>query len=106
MLGAHQLGSATVVREADQVVSYERNRAPRALLPRGVGRRLHNDLTHDPPTRMVRITTCDKKSRERLGHPVRPGLGPMAVEMSECGTDATPVVNRPGELPRSRPRLA
>jgi hypothetical protein len=106
VLSARQLRSATVACEADQVLSYQRDRPPRAFLPRGVGRRVHNDLTHDSPARMVRIAARDKKSRERLGHPVRPGLGPVAVEMSQCGADATPAINRPGELPRSRPRLA
>ena len=106
MLSARQLRSATVAREADQVLSHQRHRPPRAFLPRGVGRRVHNDLTHDSPARMMRIAARDKKSRERLCHPVRPGLGPVAVEMSQCGPDATPVINRPGELPRSRPRLA
>lgn len=106
MLSARQVRSATVARETDQVLSYQRNRPPRAFLPWGVGRRVHNDLTHDSPARMVRITACDKKSRERLRHPVRPGLGPVAVEMSHRGADTTPVINRPGELPRSHPRLA
>ncbi len=106
MLSAHQLRSATVAREIDQVLSHQRNRPPRAFLPWGVGRRVHNDLTHDSPARMVGITPCDKKSRERLCHPARPGLGPVAVEMSQCGADAAPVINRPGELPRSPPRLA
>jgi len=106
MLSARQLRSATITREADQVLRYHRHGPPRALLPRGVGRRVHNDLTHDSPARMVRIAARDKKSRERLCHPDRPGLGPVAVEMSQCGADVTPVIDRPGELPRSRPRLA
>ena len=106
VLSACQLRSATVAREADQVLRYQWHRPPRAFLPGGVGRRVHHDLTHDAPARMVRIAARDKKSRERLCHPVRPGLGPVAVEMSQCGADATPVINRPGELPRSRPRLA
>jgi hypothetical protein len=106
MLSARQLCSTTVARETDQVLSYQRHRPPRAFLPWGVGRRVHNDLTHDSPARMVRIAARDEKSRERLCHPVRAGLGPVAVEMSQGGADATPVINRPGELPRSRPQLA
>ncbi len=106
MLSARQLRSATVAREADQVLSYERHRPPRAFLPRGVGRGVHNDLTHDSPAGMVRIAARDKKSRERLCHAVRARLGPVPVEMSQCGANAPPVINRPGELPRSRPRLA
>ena len=106
MLSARQLRSATVAREADQVLSYQRHGPPRALLPWGVGRRVHNHLTHDSPTCMMRITARYKESRERLCHPDRPGLGPVAVEMSQCGADVAPVIDRPGDLPRSRPRLA
>ena len=106
MLSARQLRSATVAREANQVLSHQRHRPPRALLPRRVGRRVHNHLTHDSPTGVMRITARYQKSRERLCHPDRPGLGPMAVEMSQCGADVAPVIDRPGDLPRSRPRLA
>jgi len=106
MLSARQLRSATVAREADQVLGYQRHGPPRALLPRCVGRRVHNHLTHDSPACMVRIAARYKKSREGLCHPDRPGLGPVAVEMSQCGADVAPVIDRPGDLPRSRPRLA
>ncbi len=106
MLSARQLRSATVAREADQVLSYQRHGPPRALLPRRVGRRVHNYLTYDSPARMVRIAARYKESRERLCHSERPGLGPVAVEMSQCGADVAPVIDRPGNLPRSRPRLA
>jgi hypothetical protein len=103
MLSARQLRSATVAREADQILSYQRHGPPRALLPRGVGRRVHNHLTYDSPACMMRIAARYKKPRERLSHPNRPGLGPMAVEMSQCGADVAPVIDRPGDLPRSRP---
>lgn len=106
MLSARQLRSATVAREADQILGYQRHGPPRALLPRCVGRRVHNHLTHDSPACMVRIAARYKKSREGLCHPDRPGLGPVAVEMSQCGADVAPVIDRPGDLPRSRPRLA
>jgi hypothetical protein len=82
MLSARQLRSATVAREADQVLSYQRHRPPRTFLPWGVGCRVHNDLSNGSPARMVRITSRDKKSRERLCHPVRPRFGPVAVEVS------------------------
>jgi hypothetical protein len=106
MLSARQLRSATVAREADQILGHQRHGPPRALLPRCVGRRVHNHLTHDSPACMVRIAARYKKSREGLCHPDRPGLGPVAVEMSQCGADVAPVIDRPGDLPRSRPRLA
>ena len=106
MLGARQLRSATVAREGDQVLSYQRHRPPRAFLPRSVGGRVHDDLTHDSPSRVVRIATRDEKARERLRHTVRPGLGSVAIEMPQRRADAAPVINRPRELPRSHPRLA
>jgi hypothetical protein len=105
MLCARQLRPATVAGEAEQVPRYERHRPPRTSLPGGVGRRVHDNLTHDSPARVVRIAAGDQKSRQRLGHPVRTGLGPVPVEMSQCGADATSVVNRSGELPRSRARF-
>ena len=105
MLCARQLRSATVAREADQVLSYQRHGPPRALLPRCVGRRVHDHLTYDSPACMMRIAARYKESRERLRHPDRPGLGPVAVEMSQCGADVTPVIDCPGDLPRGRPRL-
>ena len=106
MLSAHQLRSATVTREVDQVLSYQRHGPPRALLPRGVGRRVHDHLTHDSPACVVRIASRYKESRQRLGYPDRLGLGPVAVEMPQCGANVAPVIDRPGDLPRSRPRLA
>ena len=105
MLSARQLRSATVARVADQVLSYQRHGPPRALLPRCVGRLVHDHLTYDSPACMMRIAARYKESRERLRHPDRPGLGPVAVEMSQCGADVTPVIHRPGDLPRGRPRL-
>ena len=106
VLSARQLSSATVAREADQVLSYQRHGPPRALLPRCVGRRVHNHLTYDSPACMMRIAAGYKESRERLCHPDRSGLGPVAVEMSQCGADVAPVIDRPGDLPRSRSGLA
>jgi hypothetical protein len=106
MLNARELRSATVAREADQVLSYQRHGPPRALLPGCVSRRVHDHLTYDSPACMVGIAARYKESRERLCHPDRPGLGPVAVEMSQCGTDVAPVIDRSGDLPRSRPRLA
>lgn len=106
VLSARQLRSATDGREADQVLSYQRHRPPGALLPRRVGRRVDNHLTYDSPACMMRIAARYKESRECLRHPDRPGLGPVAVEMSQCGANVAPVIDRPGDLPRSRPRLA
>ena len=74
VLSSHQLRSATVAREADQVLGYQRHGPPRALLPRGVCRGVHDDLTHDSPAHMVRIAARYEKPCERFCHPDRPGL--------------------------------
>jgi hypothetical protein len=79
MLSARQLCSAPVAGETDQVLSYQRHRPPGALLPRGIGRRVHNHLTHDAPARVVRIAARYEKSGERLSHPDCLRLGPVAV---------------------------
>ena len=47
MLGAVQRCTALLGRELQEVGGDQRDRAPRALLPRRVGSRLHDDLAHD-----------------------------------------------------------
>jgi hypothetical protein len=54
---------------------------------------------------MVRITTRNQKSGQRLGHPHSFGFGPMAVKVSQRGTYLPAALHRPGELPRSSPQL-
>jgi hypothetical protein len=106
VLSAGQLRAAAVACKADQVLCYQRHRSPRALLPRRVGRRVDDDLTDDPPARVVRIAARYKKPCERLRHPQRSWLGPVAVEMSQCGANVTAILDRAGELTRGPPRLA
>ncbi len=53
VLSASQLRSAPATREVDQVLGDQRHGAPRALLPRCVGRRVDNHLTDDSPACMV-----------------------------------------------------
>ena len=81
MLSARQLRATTVAGEADEVLGYKRYRPPRALLPRGVGRRVNDDLTDDSPTRVVRIATRNQKPRQRLRHPKRTRLERMSVQV-------------------------
>jgi hypothetical protein len=66
MLSARQLRAPTVAGKADEILGYERYRASRALLPRRVGRRVHDDLADDSPTRVVRIATRNEKPCECL----------------------------------------
>ncbi len=106
MLGACQRGPATVAGKPQEILRYQRYRAPRAPLPRRVSRRIDDDLTHDSPTGMVRIAAHNEEPGERLGYPHRSGLGPVTVQVSQCGTHVPAALHGPGELPRSPPRLA
>jgi acetyl esterase len=106
MLGARQRRAPTVAGEPDEILRYERYRAPRALFPRRVSRRIDDDLTHDSPPSMVRIATRNQKPGQRLGHPQSSGLGPVTVQVPQRGTHLPPALHRSGQLPGCPPRLA
>ncbi len=106
MLSTRQRRAATVAGKADEIFGHQRHRAACALLPRRVGRRVDDDLAHGSPTCVVRIAACHQKPRQRLRHPFRSGVGPVTVEVPECGTHAAAAFDRTGELARSPPRLA
>jgi hypothetical protein len=105
VLCARQRRASAVAGEGDEILGDEWYGAPRALLPRRVGRRVNDNLTDDPPARVMGVTAGDEKPRQRLGDPGRARLGAMAVEMPECGADVTAVLHRPGELAGGAPRL-
>jgi hypothetical protein len=52
---------------------------------------------------MVRVAAGDEEAGECLGNPGRSRLGPVTVEMTQCGAHVAPVVDRPGELRRRSP---
>ena len=62
--------------ERNEILGYEWHGAPRALLPRRVGRRVDHDLTDDPPASMVRVTAAHEKPGERFRDPAAPGSDP------------------------------
>jgi hypothetical protein len=68
VLSAHQRRSPLGAGKVDEILGYERYRAPRAPLPRGVGRRVDDNLPNDSPAGVVRIAAGDEKPCERLGH--------------------------------------
>jgi hypothetical protein len=105
MLGACQRRPPTLAGKPDEILRYQRYRAPRAPLPRRVSGRIDDNLTHDSPASMVRIATRNEKPGQRLGHPQSSGLGPVTVEVPQCGTHVPAALHCPGELPRSPPRL-
>lgn len=81
VLGVSQLRPSTVAGKCDEILGDHRYCASRALLPWRVGRRVDDNLTNDSPTSVVRVATRNKKSRERIGHPIGSGLGCVDVQM-------------------------
>ena len=81
VLGVGQLRPPAVAAERDQILGDDRYRASRAFLPWRVGRRVDDDLTDDSPTGVMRIAPRDQKPRQRVGHALGFGLGPVDVEM-------------------------
>ena len=106
VLGADQRRAATLAREADQVFGHQWYGAPRAFLPRCVGGRVDDNLPDHSPTRVVRIAARDEKPRQCLCQPQRSWLAAVAVQVSQGGPHVAAGIDRPGELPRSHPRLA
>lgn len=105
VLGARQRRAPAVARKADQVLGDDPHGSPRAFLPRRIGRRVDDNLTHHSPAGVVRVTAGHQKSRQRLGDPRRPRLGAMAVEMPERGAHSTAVLDCPRELTGGSARL-
>jgi hypothetical protein len=106
MLGAGQRRPATIAGEPEEIFRYQGYRAPRTPLPRRVSRRIDDNLTHDSPTGMVRIAARNQETGQRLGYTDSSGLGPVTVQVPQCGTHVPAALHCPGELPRTPPRLA
>ena len=104
VLGTSQLHPSGVACKRHQIAGDDRYRAPRALLPRRVSSRVHDDLTDDSPTGVVRITPRDEKPRERVRHALSSGIGRVAVQMAHRVAYVPTVLHRPGQLPRASPR--
>jgi hypothetical protein len=63
VLSAHELRTPAVAGKADEVLGYERDGAPGALLPRSIGSRVDDDLAHDAPTGVVGIAARYEEPR-------------------------------------------
>jgi hypothetical protein len=88
MLGAGQRRPAAVAGELEEILRYQRYRPSRALLPRRVSWRIDDHLTDDSPAGMVRIATRHEEAGQRLGYSLSSGLGPMTVQVPQCGAYA------------------
>jgi hypothetical protein len=82
VLGMSQLRPPGVTCERHEIACNDRYRASRALLPWRIGSRVHDDLTDDPPTRMVRITPRDEKPGQRIGDALGSWIGGVAIQMA------------------------
>jgi len=82
VLGTSQLHPPGVARKRHEIAGNDRYRAPRALLPWRISSRVHDDLTDDSPTGVVRITPRDEKPRERVCHALGSGIGRVAVQVA------------------------
>jgi hypothetical protein len=82
VLSARKRSTPRDLSEIDQVLRDQWHSTPRALLPRSVRGRIDDNLTEDSPTGVVRIAPRDEKPAERLGHPLRFRLSPMAVKVA------------------------
>jgi hypothetical protein len=94
-----ELGAPAVTTETDQILGDDRHRPSRALFPGRVGRRVDDNLPDDSPTGVMRVAPRDQEPRQRIGHALGFGLGPVDVKMPQRGTDVSAVVDRPGQLP-------
>jgi hypothetical protein len=106
MLGARQRRPAPVTGEPDEIIGHQHDRAPRALLPGRVSRRVNDNLADHSPTSVVRVATRDEKPGQRVGDTHRSRLSPVSIQMPQCGTYVPAALHCHGELPRRPPRLA
>lgn len=104
VLGVSQLHASGVACKRHEIAGNDRYRAPRALLPRGISCRVHDDLTDDSPTGVVRITPRDEKPSKRFCHALGSRIGRVAVQMAQRIAYVPTVLHRPGQLPRAPPR--
>ena len=100
VLGTRQRSAPLAAGQGHQVVGDQPHGSPRAFLPGRIGRRVHDNLTHDPPAGVVGVAAGDEKPGQRLGDSGRAWLGAVAVEMPQRGADTTTVLYCPGELTR------
>jgi hypothetical protein len=105
MLSTGERHASTLLRSAQQVNRYERNRPARAFLPWRISSRIHDNLADGAPTRMVGVTASDQESSERLCHTERLRFRSVAVKMTQRVTHTAPVIDRSGQLNRGLSRF-
>ena len=106
VLSPRERGPPAISGETHQVTGDQRHGPPGAFLPGRIGRGVDDDLTDDSPPRVVRIASRDQKPRQGIRHGLGARLGPVPVQMPQCGTNVSACFDRPGQLSRGRERLA
>jgi hypothetical protein len=104
MLGPGERRAAAFADQAQEVLGDLGHRPPGAPLPRGVGGRVDDDLTDDPPTLVMGFAAGDEEVGKRLRDDDAPRLGSMDVQMTEGLRDSPAASDRPGELVGRPPR--
>jgi hypothetical protein len=107
VLDADEAGVPVLGRDPQEVLADGRDRAPGALLPRRVGRGVHDDLADDAPARVARLAARDEESRQRVGEDDAVRLRAVGVEMAKslgdpaAGSDGSSQLERcpPGPAP-------
>jgi hypothetical protein len=94
VLGLRQLGPPGGSSKRDEIVGDHRYSASRALLPWRVRGRIDDDLPDGSPAGVMRIATCDKKPRERVGDPLGLRVRRVEIEMSQSRADVATAIHR------------
>src|SRR4051794_16466887 len=81
VLDAHQTRVPVFGRDPQQVLADGGDRAPCALLPRRIGRGLHDDLADDSPARVARFAARNEKPSQRVREDRAVRLRAVGIEM-------------------------
>ena len=103
VLDTDETGVPVFGGDPQQVLADGRDRAPRALLPRRVGRGIHDDLPDDAPARMPRLTARDEEPGQRIREDDTVRLRAVGVEMPEGLGDAAAGSDGASQLKRCTP---
>jgi hypothetical protein len=100
VLGTMQRRAPLLGREVQQVLGNLGNGSTGALLPRGIGRGVHDDLAHDPPARVMGLAACDEEARERFGQDRGVRFFASRVQVAQRLADVAAVSDSASELSR------
>jgi hypothetical protein len=104
VLGVRQLGTPGGASKGNEIVGDHRYSSSRTLLPWRVRGRIDDDLADDPPASVMRITTRDQKTRERVGDPLGLGVGRVDIEMPQRCADVATAIHCPCQISCGPPR--